>query len=289
MIHIGTKPLSAHVQESDPPVAVVLPHPHDRALVRTALGLAGTRQARVRAWALREPGDQLPAPLRVQLYGLWTMSEADRAIRHLVDSAIYGAHIPVGNVTPESLDSVKTLPADAPLLFGWVRGGERPPTELLCTLATARDGCAALVVDQGGRAFEEVLVLDGGGPELDDFVAPLRACYPVFQPELSRPQALERALGECRPETLVVIAPSPGGPGPLEPLLGCVAEAAAGTIVVLLPRGESRAKCLQAFVGAPESAGDEATPDEATPEEPAAEDEPPPADEPPDQPSAADS
>lgn len=248
MIHLQTSPLSVHVDEARPSVAVVLPHPHDRALVRTALGLAGTRQARVRAWALREAGDTLPAPLRVQLYGLWTMSEADRAIRHLVDSAIYGAHVAVSRVDSDSLEPLTRLPESSPLLFGWVRGTQRPPPEQLVALATARPGTAALVIDQPGRAFEEVLVLDGGGPGLADFVAPLEACYPVFRPDLGRRGALDRALADCRAESLVLVAPSPDGPGPLGPLLGRLADAAPGTIVLLLPAGDTRARCLQAFV-----------------------------------------
>lgn len=236
--------------EGRPSVAVVLPHAHDRPLMRTALALAHARRGPLRAFALHEPGEELPAPLRLQLYGLWTLSEADRAIRHLVDSAIRGAHVAVQHLDLDGGEArVHGLGDSVPLLTGWVRGRSQLDREQLRALLIGHPGDAALVADHSGPAFSEVLAL-GSGAALQALSRPLAACYPVFEVAAPDAATARRALSDASPHTLVLLGlPADGGLGPFAEWAGRLEEAAPGTVLAALPRGAVRGAALEAMLG----------------------------------------
>ncbi len=249
MIRFQEPTLSERRTEGHLSIAVVLPHAHDRPLLRTALAMAHARRGRLRAFARHEPGEDLPAPLRLQLYGLWTLSEADKAIRHLVDSAIYGAHVAV---QPLGLDGGQTrvhgLGEQVALVTGWVRGRGRLENDQLRALLIGHPGDAAVVADQNGRAFSEVLAL-GEGAALQAMARPLAACYPVFEVPAPDAAAAKAALADATADTLVLLGLPPDGLGPFEAWRGRLEEASSGTVAAVLPRGAARAGALDALLG----------------------------------------
>lgn len=249
MIRYDTTPLSTRSIEDRPTVAVVLPHAHDRPLVRTAMAVAQARRGRLRAFALHAPGEELPPSLRLQLYGLWTASEADRAIRHLVDSAIYGARTPIQTLELGGGEhAVHDLGQATPLLTGWVRGRARLEPDELRALLLRHPGDAALVADGNGPAFSEVLALGAGAP-LAAIARPLGACYPLFEVPAPDARAVREALSDATPRTLVLLGLPPGGLGPFAGFAGALEDAAPGTVAAVLPRGDRRAATLDALLG----------------------------------------
>ncbi len=249
MIRFPEPPLSAREAEAAASVAVVLPHAHDRPLIRTALAFANARRATLRAFALHAPGEELPPSLSLQLYGLWTLSEADRAIRHLVDSAFRGAHVSVQTLQgAERAADVHGLGGDAPLITGWVRGRSRAEAGPLRELVLGHPGDVAVVADHEGRAFSEVLAL-GEGAALQALTRPLGAAYPLYEVPAPDAAAARRALADASKETLVVLGLPPGGLGPFAPWAGRLEDVAPGTVAAALPRGPSREGAFDALVG----------------------------------------
>ena len=92
---LSARPNPTRRPEQTPPVVAVLPHPDDRELLQFGLALSHGDRTRLRAWTFHDPGRRLHPALRIARFGMATRSEADRAIRHLVDSAVRGAHVPV--------------------------------------------------------------------------------------------------------------------------------------------------------------------------------------------------
>ena len=237
------------MSEGRPAVAVVLPHAHDRPLLRTALALAHARRGDLRAFALHEPGEELPASLRLQLYGLWTLSEADRAIRHLVDSAIRGAHVAVQGLQLDGGEArIHEFGEHVPLLTGWVRGRSQLDRPQVRTLLLGHPGDAALITDQGGPAFTEVLAL-GASAALQALARPLAASYPLFEVPATDARAARAALADASATTLVLLGLPPGELGPFAEWAGRLDEAAPGTVVAALPRGAARQTSLDALLG----------------------------------------
>jgi hypothetical protein len=212
------------------------------------MALANARRGRLRAFALHAPGEDLPAPLRLQLYGLWTASEADLAIRHLIDSAINGAQTAVQTLKPGEGGGLPRFDVAVPLVAGWVRGRTQAPRSDIVDLLTRHGGDAVFVADHAGRAFSEVLAL-GKGAALAAIARPLGACYPLFEVPAPNAKAARKALADASKDTLVLLGLPGIGLGPFAEWAGCLQDAAPGTVGAVLPRGGERRAVLEALLG----------------------------------------
>ena len=241
------RPLSRHVDERPAPIVLVLPTPDVRAPIRTALSLARGRRTRLRALSLTRPGEGLPAELRIALFGLGVRNEADRAIAHLVQSAVRGSHVavkPVAELEQERLreaHELGELPSDAPLIVAWSRGGPLPRADRLEPLLRAFGGPIVLLVDSDGPLPVEVLGLmphvdaPGYGPVrtlLDD----LERTLPVFEVPEANAGA---AVGDSNHRTLVL--------GSLPPKSE-LESAVPGRLALVLPPAEGRADQALALI-----------------------------------------
>lgn len=224
-------------------MVAVVPSVGDRALLRTALALAHGANRRLRALALHDPADDLPLPLRIQLYGLTVRSQADVALRHVVAQAFHGQRLDVRAIDPieHKGDSaaVHALGPDALLVLGMTKDGT-PRLSALQVLADGHPGTVVLLADSGGPAFEEVLSIEGdpdSQPALASIRHALETCYPVFT---ARKAA--SALPDCTARTLVIT-------GAGEPPLGIARwwGAAPGPVAVVLPR-YGRAEALERWL-----------------------------------------
>jgi hypothetical protein len=263
VIRVGPRVVDSHAAERRAPVLLLVPDVEDRALVRTGLAVAAGMRTRLRCWALREPGEDLPVALRVALYGLAARSEADRAVRQMVDAAVRGAHVatrPMGADDEEARREIAVIHgagAGAPLLCGWTAGGPGPEPERLRRAALPHPGALIVVRDVETATFSEVLALDpcdDGSSARDALVEAARCLergYPLWRRRTTEPRELASALRDCRETTLALVSldgerglsllGSWGRDGGLETLVP-------GTLAFVLPRGDSRAPLLDALL-----------------------------------------
>ena len=246
---LSARPNPTRRPEQTPPVVAVLPHPDDRELLQFGLALSHGDRTRLRAWTFHDPGRRLHPALRIARFGMATRSEADRAIRHLVDSAVRGAHVPVrpfswdDEARAAELAGLGRLPEATTLIVGRVRG--RPGLEIDAVLALAAEhpGPVAVVVAPRGPAIREVLATSAAPHEdpahqaLVRSIAALELAYPTFRVRLDDDARLTEALEDARETTLVFAAVDDDGLyGALEgdpPLW----ERHPGTTALLFPPG----------------------------------------------------
>ncbi|MCP4870192.1 MAG: hypothetical protein GY898_15920 [Proteobacteria bacterium] len=269
MIRAVPRPLNTRRLELAPPILTLLPHADDRPVVGIALALAHGLRCRVRALALHGPGEDLPLPLKMALFGLDPRSEADRAIRHLVDSARRGAHVAVRVIKDD--DGVaaqaavaQALPDGVPLVVGRVRGGHPLELERLTPVLEAHGGPFVVVDVPRGPAPAEILaVLPGpkapGYPAASEAVDALERGYPTFRPKaLVRPDDLEVAAKDCAPETLMVVGlPSHRGLGPLAGREGRLDTLSPGPVAAIIPPGPEASRTVGRLFGREQGSGDQ--------------------------------
>jgi len=236
--------------ELRPPVVLVLPHAADRPLVGIALALANGRRTRLRTLALHGQGEDLPVPLRMAMFGLDPRSEADRAIRHLVDSARRGAHVAVRVIRDDAAVATQValldeLDPETPLVVGRVRGGAPLELDRLEPLVRAHRGpVIALDVPPSGPAPSDLLAVlpprdaPGWAPAVAQTDA-LERSYATFRPDgIGRLSDLEVVAKDCTAEVLTLIGlPSTGALGPLSGLKGRLDSLFAGPVAVVIPPG----------------------------------------------------
>gem|GEM_PF-2172280 len=197
---------------------MVLPDPEDRELVQFGLALSHGDDTRLRAWTFHHPGGDLHPALRIALFGMAARSEADRAIRHLVDSASRGAHVPVRPFSrdPEERAAERAQLAELPeagvLVVGRVRGRGGVDMDEVMSLAAAHSGPTVVVVARRGPAFREVLATscadhdDPAHQALVKAIAALEMAYPTFRVRHQTRGRMGEALADARAATLVFAA-----------------------------------------------------------------------------------
>ncbi len=248
--------------EQAPSVCVVLPSADDRAMVRTALAVAHGLGSQVRAFALHGRGEELPLPLRMALFGLDPRNEADRAIRHLVDTAARGQHTAIRTLTGDAEQMAAhaaTVAAAGPratLIVGAVHDGRRPEPAALAALCEAWTGRLVVLWDRAGGTFSEVLGVlppnDAPGREpCEHLLRAVERCYPVFRhPRVRSSSDLEVAAKDCTEDVLAVIGlPTASDPGVLKPWAGRLGDLARGPVGVVVPRGPERPQLVSALIG----------------------------------------
>ena len=220
--------LSEHTLEQRASLHVVLPTHDCRAPLRTATSLALGLGAELRASCLVAPGERLPPELRIALYGLAARGDAERAVRHLVRSAVVGAHVPVRPL-PVDPDERRAFAAcfgspELPLVVGWSRGGPLPLLDRLPDVLTPWSGPIVVLLDDDGPVPTEVLGLALGGTAHPAVAATgvllrgLERALPVFRVAATRAAEARAALRDCTPRTLVLAAMGDKDPGNLSEL-----------------------------------------------------------------------
>jgi hypothetical protein len=252
MNRVAPGKLDGRADELAPPVVVLLPHAQDRPLVRSALTLAHGLGTRVRAYAFHTPGDHLPGRVRSGLYGSRLRSEADRAIQHLVDSAVAGAHVPVRRLpdTPEEqtgeMERVQALGREAVLIVGLVPDGAKPEPERLRPMVETHQGPVVVLFDRVAPFSEVLAVTPPEDSYARDVFARLaygleRACPVFWRHNVVRIDELELAAADATAEQLTLVAaPAPGDLGPLEQLEE-PHSFGPGPLAVLFPKDPGRA------------------------------------------------
>ena len=232
-------------------------------MVRTALALAHGLDSRVRAFALHARGEELPLPLRIALFGLDPRNEADRAIRHLVEGATRGQHVPIRTLSgdaeqmAEHAASLTTAGPDATLIVGAVAEGGRPEPDALRALCDAWTGRLIVLWERAGGTFTEVLGVvpknhAPGREPCEHLLRALERCYPVFRhPQVRSSSDLEVAAKDCTEDVLALIGlPSSNNAGPLTPWAGRLGDLSRGPVAAVVPRGPGRTDLVSALIGA---------------------------------------
>jgi len=204
--------LSEHDAERGPHLHLLLGEPDDVAPIRTALALGA---GRLRVVGLRRRGEDLPVELRIARFGLGVRREADRAVERLVTEASDGARVPVLGL-PTDEDARARLASKLgeqplPVVLGWTRHGPLPPVDRLRELLSGCDASVALLLDDAGPPFEEVLGLRAGDDD-DPAVAPaglllraLERARPAFRVHATDARKAKAALGDAGVRTLVLV------------------------------------------------------------------------------------
>jgi hypothetical protein len=226
-----------------------------------ALAFAHGHGTRLRAWALHGPGEGLPLPLKMALFGLDPRSEADRAIRHLVDSARRGAHVAVRVISDDDAVAVQakllsTLSDGALLIVARVRAGAPLELDRIAPLLAAHPGpLIALDVPRTPAPTEILAILPG--PQTPGFALAARQAdaldrlYPTFRPRgIDRLDSLEVVAKDCTPEVLTLIGlPSARSLGPLKGLGGPLETLSPGPVAVIIPPGPEASGTLGRLMG----------------------------------------
>ena len=239
--------LSHRLDERALALVLVLPTDQDRAPLRTALSVATGRRGRIRALCLSHSGEGMPTELRIAMFGLAGLSEADLAIQHLIASATRGAHqivSPLPDPEDERLTTAQglgDLPPNVLLVVGWTRGGPLPRADRLRPLIAAHRGDVVILVDADGPLPREVLGLlpppgDPARGSVLGLVQDLERTLPAFLV----PEAKARgAIGDCTDATLVVAALPPQTD---------LESAVPGRVALLLSPADDRAERVEALI-----------------------------------------
>ncbi|MEE2829107.1 MAG: hypothetical protein VX498_07960 [Myxococcota bacterium] len=221
-----------------------------RPVLRSALALANAEQRGLRSFCVEAPGSHLPPRLSRAIHGD-LRSEADYAIRNLIESASRGTRLPLSPrpAPPDPAAAPASAPgpaaAEIPRIVGWLKGARRPPLSDVKRFRGKGDGRFLLLADVEGRPFDEILALAVGelpGAAMDalkEQVRFLEGSYPVWRQKISKPSKLDGVLADLRPTSLLLLVlPTPPAE-PFEALPGRLEELAPGPVGLLLP-GDAR-------------------------------------------------
>jgi hypothetical protein len=211
-------PKTTHRAEQRAPIVAILPHPDDLELLQFALALSHGDRRPLRAWTFHRLGSDLHPALRIARFGMTARSEADRAVRHLVESSTKGAHVltrPFADDPKErdaEVATIQALPSETLLLVGRVRGRRGVDLAALRSLVGSHAGPVVIVVGRRGPVMREVLAVSTAPHEdpahraLVGLIAALEQGYPTFRVRLNEPERLKTALADAGAVTLLVAA-----------------------------------------------------------------------------------
>jgi hypothetical protein len=246
------QPKTTRRVEQRSPILAVLPRPDDREFLQFALALSHGDHRRLHAWTFHQSGSGLHPALRIALYGMAARTEADRAIRHLIESASRGAHVPVRPFSSNAEDrttelkGLAALPKDTPLVVGRMRGAAGVDLDATQPLAANHPGPVIVWIGRRGPPLHEVLATSSAPHEdrahqaLVQSIAALERAYPTFRVRLKGRDDLKRAVADAQAVTLLFAAVDDDG------LFGTLAaktplwERHAGTTALLFPPGARR-------------------------------------------------
>ena len=241
-------------------MVTILPHPDDREMVQFGLTLSRGMGTQLRVWTFHRPGADLHPALRIARYGMAATSEADRAIRHLMESASRGGHVPVRpfsddpGARAEELAAIHALPDPTPLVVGRVQGRSGLAWPDLQELTQAHPGPTVVLVGRRDAPLREILALsnaphdDPAHQTLMHLLAPLEMAYPTFRLRLEDGERLRQALADVGRKTLVIAAAD--GNGLLGTLDGSppLWDRHPGSTAVVFPPGGARAPLRDAVL-----------------------------------------
>lgn len=241
--------LSEHTAERAVHLHLVIGEPDDVAPIRTALALGA---GRVRVLGLRRPGEDLPVELRIARYGLGVRRDADRAVERLVNEASDGARVSVASLPADEAgvravaERLAAASLALPLVVGWTRHGPLPPVDRLRPLVEGCPGAVALLLDDAGPPFEEVLGLRGGAdddpavPPAGQLLRALERSRPAFRVHAGKASAARAALGDAGVRTLVILPVTDPVPGGLLDDVAALESATRGPLLVVFAPGQAR-------------------------------------------------
>jgi len=253
------QPAGATTQTASSPAATVLTllgSEADRPLLCTALALTRGTRRRLTAWCLPDPAQMLAERLRATMLGMRGNSEADRALRYMVESSIRGHHVPIRHLPQETqafseqIEELRALPEDSLLVTGWTRGGAVPSGRSFATIIREHPGSLLVVMAVPQTPFSAALLVSLGaatGPEaqLQALAESLEDSYPCWLQEAPTLDGLEPLLSEARENDLVIVSAANTKATEIVPLLDRLRPATGGyTAAILLPPGGDREQLL---------------------------------------------
>ena len=239
------------------PIIALLTSDDDRRLLSLAVSLRGSTGRRVDAWALPDESRTLKQTLRATMLGIRGNSEANRALRYMVDTSARGHHIPVrilptvSSARSEQLDELTRLPADTLLVTSFTQGGQAPADSSFDEVLCAHPGPLLLMMGCPPQAFTSALfVSDDPSTEASKALSTLcdavERAYPCWTRAAADLDALEELLAETTRADLVIVSSAASELAVLQPLLNRLKLAASiSTVGILLNNYASREPLLQ--------------------------------------------
>jgi len=237
-------------------VLALLSGKQDGSLLRTALAMTDRNARRVLAWSLPDPQHELRSRLQSTALGFRGNSEADRALRYMIETARRGHHVPVRRLSHETrarAEQLAEIRAGSPgrlLVTGWSRGSEVPDDPSFAAIIKEHDGPVLLLMDAPAEPFTAALLVAVDAPaaaetDLEALARGLEPSYPCWQRRVASGAELEPLLQEVTPSDLVIILPGATRAAEFDALLDRLHSAAGTTTVgVLLPHTGKRDRLL---------------------------------------------
>ena len=241
----------------DAPIVALLNSEGDRRLLSLAMTLRGGPERRVEAWSLPDEAGSLRERLRATMLGLRGTSQANRALRYMVEASARGHHIPVrilsstSSARDEQIDELRQLPADTLLVTGWARGGQPPADPSFSEVIRAHAGPLLFMMECPSQPFTSALFVSSGVSDeatttLSALSASVERTYPCWTREATHMDALEELLDQTTSSDLVLVSNSASDLSELRPLLDRLRLAASiSTVGILLTKHSSRDALLQ--------------------------------------------
>ena len=209
------------------------------------------------AWALPDEARTLRHTLRATMLSIRGSSEANRALRYMVEASARGHHVPVrilptvSSARSEQIDELRQLPADTLLVTGCSQRGEAPAEPGFSEVVRAHSGPLLFMMGGPPQAFTNVLFFSAGASEegstvLSTLCDAVESSYPCWTRAAADLDALEELLSETTRSDLVIVSSGASDLSVLQPLLDRLKSAAlVSTVGILLNNCASRKPLLQ--------------------------------------------
>lgn len=251
-------------QSSKPGTAAVvtlLGGEQDRRLLGVALALSRGGRRRITAWSLPDSARMLADRLRAATLGLRGSSEADRALRYMIEASNRGHHVPVQRLSHETqacaeqLEEIRSFGEDSLLVTGWSRGCVPSTDRCFTTVVKQYRGSVLVVMDAPAAPFAASLLVSLGPKasshsQLEALGESLETSYPCWMRRAENLDALEPLLAELDKSDLVIVSAVHSPATEITALLDRLRAVAQGsTAALLLPAGGSREGLLSWLTG----------------------------------------